>query len=285
MIYAGASSDKSLFALYLVNFLLEKQALQKIYYCDGDNGLSTLKNRKLDIMLENHKNLEYYQCDDSSKYAFFNKLAKSAIDFSHCLIVIDSIRNFIQGDFTKDNAITSFFAPLQELRNKGATIIFLHHQPKQCEEDNQIYKGSTAFIDSCDHAYYLSSKIIKENEEFIILLEPKKFRIANIKAQAFRLNASHLSLESVDYLINSIKEGKEQNTIDFTQEILRDHPQGLKQEELKTFLEKEEEKQGVNILGRNNRWKFLEKYNNIFLKIERQARENGGKPLKIYKPI
>ena len=71
------------------------------------------------------------------------------------------------------------------MRDKGATIIFLHHQPKQYgEENNKIYKGATAFMDSVDEAWYVS-KSFMQNEDSKTLsldLEPQKHRL-DTKAQ------------------------------------------------------------------------------------------------------
>ncbi|WHN18361.1 hypothetical protein QMK11_09555 [Campylobacter jejuni] len=47
------------------------------------------------------------------------------------------------------------FDELQRARDNGATIIFLHHQPKQNQdENNKAYKGATTFLDSVDEGYF-----------------------------------------------------------------------------------------------------------------------------------
>ncbi|WP_257936089.1 hypothetical protein [Campylobacter lari] len=49
------------------------------------------------------------------------------------------------------------FNELQKIRDNGATIIFLHHQPKQKpDENNKVYKGATTFLDSVDEGYFFT---------------------------------------------------------------------------------------------------------------------------------
>ncbi|WP_277620714.1 hypothetical protein [Campylobacter blaseri] len=44
---------------------------------------------------------------------------------------MDSIRDFMRGDMTKDKDVIPVLENLKSLRSKGATVIFLHHQTKQ----------------------------------------------------------------------------------------------------------------------------------------------------------
>ena len=51
----------------------------------------------------------------------------------------------------KDNQVISILDYLKKLRDIGATVIFLHHQPKQPsnqKEKSKTYKVSTTFADS-----------------------------------------------------------------------------------------------------------------------------------------
>ena len=180
MIYASAGAGKSLFTLYLAKFLLQENKFSQIHYLDADNSPRVLKDRNLNQILDSFKDsFHYYFIDKPKNGDILTNLSKSN-DLDGVLIIIDSIRNFINVDFTKDDKITSFLDKLQKLRNLGATIIFLHHQPKQSDdENNKAYKGSTAFMDSVDEGYYLS--LIKEHSilglsELFFTLEPQKFR-------------------------------------------------------------------------------------------------------------
>lgn len=144
MLYAQAGSGKSYFALYLSKFLLENGKIRQVFYLDADNGKPTLKGRQVDKFIS-MPNFEYIVENKPNKYTIFKHLKRSN-DLENALIVIDSVRNFIKDDFNKDNMMIKFFDELQVLRDRGATIIFLHHQPKQIQdENNKLYKGQRLF--------------------------------------------------------------------------------------------------------------------------------------------
>ncbi len=240
MIYASAGSGKSYFAQYLSKFLLENGRIQGVFYFDGDNSKASLKERDCE-KLTRITNLYYFNPQDSSKSTLFDELLK-ADDLTNILIVIDSIRNFITEDFNKDFKVMKPLNKLQTLRDNGATIIFLHHQPKQRQdENNKTHKGATAFLDSVDEGYFLYSKESENSKddsesEFIIILEPQKKRFPT-KPQAFRLDTLNLSLESVEYL-KYAETSKAHITLNLAKEILSTQ-NNLCQQDLEVCLEKE----------------------------------------------
>ena len=192
MLYAQAGSGKSYFALYLSKFLLENGKVKQVFYLDADNGKRTLKERQIDKFIQ-IPNFIYYAENNPNKYTIFKHLQKAS-DLENILIVIDSVRNFIKDDFNKDNMMIKFFDELQILRDSGATIIFLHHQPKQIQDkNNKLYKGATTFLDSIDEGYFLHKIDIKEYEEFVILVEPQKRRDAT-NPHAFKINTLNLNV-------------------------------------------------------------------------------------------
>lgn len=275
MIYAEAGSGKSYLALYLAKSLLEQGKVKEVIYLDGDTNEQLLKERGgKEFIKLSHFN--YIYANNKSKYSIFKDLEYSC-DLENSLIIIDSIRNFINIDFTKDNLMSMFFDALQKLRDKGATIIFLHHQPKQLQdENNKLYKGSTAFMDSSDEGYFLYNKIIKENEEYILLLEPQKQRFKT-KPQAFKINALNLSLEKVPYL-KYAETQKAQITLSLIQENLSEFKEnGLSQQDLANKVKSRVEKDYIEIVGRNALWSLLDKYKGVYFNISYEAKENGGK--------
>lgn len=279
MIYAGAGSGKSYFALYLSKFLLENNKIDNIFYLDADNSKSSLKERKVETFLE-LLNLHYYFVNNHNKYTIFKDLQQA--NLKNTLIVIDSIRNFIKDDFNKDCAMVKFFDELQRLRDSGATIIFLHHQPKQMQdENNKIYKGATAFLDSVDEGYFLNKKDIKENEEFVVLLESQKRRF-NVKPHAFKINSVNQNFEFADYL----KYGESQKaciTLNLVKEILSENKEGLNQQDLASQIKKRVELDYIEIIGRNSLWKLLDKYKDIYFNINYESPQNKGGKKKIFK--
>ncbi len=281
MIYAGAGNGKSYFVLYLSKFLLENNKIKNIIYLDADNSKNSLKERKAETFLQ-MPNFHYYFANNHNKYTIFKDLQQA--NLKDTLIIVDSIRNFIQDDFNKDFAMVKFFDELQRLRDNGGTIIFLHHQPKQMQdENNKIYKGATAFLDSVDEGYFLNKKDIKENEEFIILLEPQKRRF-NVKPHAFKINTTNQNFEFADYL----KYGENQKaciTLNLVKEILSENKEGLNQQDLATQIKKRVELDYIEIIGRNSLWKLLEKYKDIYFSITYESSQNRGGRKKIFKII
>lgn len=273
MLYAQAGSGKSYFALYLSKFLLENGKIRQVFYLDADNGKPTLKGRQVDKFIS-IPNFEYITENKPNKYTIFKHLKRSN-DLENALIVIDSVRNFIKDDFNKDNMMIKFFDELQVLRDSGATIIFLHHQPKQIQdENNKLYKGATTFLDSVDEGYFLHKIDIKEYEEFIILVEPQKRRDAT-KPHAFKINTLKLSFESVNYLKYG-ENHKAQITLNLVKDILSECDK-LCQQDLASKIKRKIEQDYIEIVGRNALWKLLDKYKGILWEITYEPQEKGGK--------
>lgn len=126
MIYASAGVGKSLLSLELAHFLAKQTDVSKIIYLDGDNSKAALSARGLDEILEsNGTKLEYYLVNHNKQISMFNKL--QTYNLNNVVIIIDSIRNFINFDIKDDIKTTRFLHKLQGFRKQGATIIFLHH--------------------------------------------------------------------------------------------------------------------------------------------------------------
>lgn len=282
MFYAAAGSGKSYFVLYLSKFLLEKGKIQRVYYFDGDNSKASFKGRNGDKFIQN-PNLCYYNELGNKKFTLFDALSK-ANDLSNTLIVIDSIRNFITGDFNKDVKVMKTLNKLQTLRDNGATVIFLHHQPKQKEdENNKTYKGATSFLDSVDEGYFLYSKPNKQNKnEFIIITEPQKHRFQT-EPKAFKLNILNLSLENVDYL-QYAETQKAQVSINLVKEILNEHKK-LCQQDLVNKIKRKIEEDYVEIVGKNTLWNLLDKYDGVKWKITYQSSQTRGGKKKFFENI
>ncbi|MSN96462.1 hypothetical protein F1B92_04620 [Campylobacter sp. FMV-PI01] len=67
-LYAMPRSGKSITALYLAIYMLEKEVVKKVIYVDMDNGLGTLKNHGIEQILTKYKNqLKYISSAKKSK--------------------------------------------------------------------------------------------------------------------------------------------------------------------------------------------------------------------------
>lgn len=293
MIYAQAGSGKSYFSIFLSLYLLKNNTINEVFYLDADNGLSTVKERNGDkwIDLANDK-LVYLSSEcigDYTKSILTVELVKSLENepkdcLKGKLVIFDSATNFISGDLSADYKVRPVLDNLQTLRDYGANVIFLHHQPKQPlnkDENNGLYKGATAFIDCVDYAYQLSAKKISD-DKMLILLTARKSRNLE-KNQAFILDNTTLNLEFVDYDDYSMSD-KELDTIEVIQEILNENKAGISKRELIKKVVERAKFNLIEILGDNALRSFLPKLNNKFLTFEKTD-EKRRNSLEIYRPL
>ena len=274
MIYAGAGSGKSMFVLHLCNYIFKnKTSIDEIFYFDADNGADVLQNRHADQIVENSDGkLKYILANSLSRFNFFknfNKKVKPG-ELKNKLIIIDSIRNFIKGSLTKDENITKFMADLQGLRDKGATVIFLHHQPKQgLDKNDENYKGATAFMDSVDEAFYLQNEtenaFVNENE-MILSLKPKKKR-TNTKEAVVLIYTKKLELKFIEDDFFGLSE-KEKISLQLAKEVI-DQKGEISQSDLAMAIQKLANKNYLEIVGRNTLWKLFDKFNGKLFTIKR----------------
>ncbi|CAM2809012.1 AAA family ATPase [Campylobacter hyointestinalis] len=289
MIYASAGSGKSWFALALAKYILEQELLRtgeefakngifnskcEVYYLNADNSERTLKNRNIEVLTK-YDNFSLTPIKGENKEEVINKLAKS--NLTNKIIIFDSIRNFM-GDinFNDDSAVTRFMDKLQQMRDNGGTIIFLHHQPKQTDgENNKLYKGATAFADSVDEAYFLNKVEFDDESKFLsFCLEPQKRR-DETKTLSCRVDTDFLNLLIMDEtktLQLSLNE-KEKITIDLVCEIL-DTSGVINQGTLAKKLDSLAKDRAVEVLGLNSLWRLLNKFENIYFKIDKAKAKN-----------
>ena len=130
MFVARPGVGKSLMALALCNMLLDAKKVKRVFYLDGDNSHITIKSRNIDLVKDKFGNrLNYFiELSDLDLYRIITELKKK--DLADFLIIFDSIKNFIIGDRNSHKDVTELMNILKELRNNGASIVFLHHQNK-----------------------------------------------------------------------------------------------------------------------------------------------------------
>lgn len=300
-IYAKGGAGKSYFVVNLCKWLLDNKKVTQIFYIDGDNGLGVYSRRKLDFLLEEYENIFYiggYVRNKKGKYLNKRYLLEDLdedIDnrpnfLQDTLFVIDSIRDFIGGDMAKDNVVIPKLDNLKKFRENGATIIFLHHQPKQPsnpDENNQAYKGATAFNDSVDEAWYFANKTKSDDakNKLVVTLEPQKRR-DDTKPQAFIVDTAGIAnLTKVDYDLYSLSE-KEQITLDYAIDIINDNPSGIKSSDLIEGIRKYAKDDKVDIIANNNDLhKFLHRYNGKEYYIQKGNNFGKGRPPLYFKPL
>ncbi|MCT7647828.1 DnaB-like helicase N-terminal domain-containing protein [Aliarcobacter butzleri] len=169
MFVARPGVGKSLMALALCNMLLESGKIERVFYLDGDNSRITIKSRNIELLKNKFGNkLNYFiELSDSDMYRIIKELKKK--DLTDFLIVFDSIKNFIIGDRNSHKDVTELMNILKELRNNGASIVFLHHQNKLNKDFNSAFSGSSAFMEDVAIAYELQKNEDKQTYIFVPL--------------------------------------------------------------------------------------------------------------------
>jgi hypothetical protein len=124
------------------------QTLKMPVYCvDFENPLSFLKERVEKIGASENLWIWHISNEtppprlDSKDWELYKQLPPG-------LIIIDSFRASHLSDENNSKDMAIIMSRLKELREKGFTIVLLHHTPKGNEG---IYKGSTAILDLADH--------------------------------------------------------------------------------------------------------------------------------------
>lgn len=207
LIYARGGQGKSWLMLAIALKLLDELQVSECLYLDMDNSRATLKDRKMDELLEEYPNLYYIHrssIEGSPRDFLYNLADTSKVNsefFEDKLVIIDSIRDFTEGkDINSDKDIIPLMNKLKDLREAGSTVIFLHHTTK--EGEGKTFKGSTSFRDSVDVAYSLSSK--RKKNILTYELEVDKDRIS-VENCLFELDTKEMSLTSENLLLNASK--------------------------------------------------------------------------------
>lgn len=205
MFAARPAEGKSVTTFSFVHMILLNSKVSKVIYLDGDNGLTTIKERNVHIVKEKHGDkLVYLQGLKSSEFNIVIKnLLKSNLD--DILIVFDSIKNFMQGgDRDKNRDVSKVMEILKTLRNNGATVIFLHHSNKPSKDiDELMYAGSSAWEEDSTNAFILKNN--KDKKAFIFI--PIKMRSGDLKEIAFTYCEYSHTLNQID--LDTAKETNE----------------------------------------------------------------------------
>ena len=203
MIVSRPGIGKSLISVALCNMFLVDLKIARVIYLDGDNSAMTIKTRKIHKLKEKHGSIFNYifELTTSDLYKIIGELKnKNLIDF---LIVFDSVKNFIIGDRNSHKDVTELMNILKELRNNGASIVFLHHQNKLSKDFNSAFAGSSAFMEDISLAYELKKNENKQTYIFIPLKD--RNNISNYIAFTYNQDNT-LSKVDIDYAMETKEE-------------------------------------------------------------------------------
>jgi AAA domain len=272
MLFSKAGQGKSYFVLCICLMLLDEKKIRRVIYLDFDNPTVTLKNRKLDEIIDNYgEQILYVHSSKACRPSDFLETLSSVEakdSLKDSLVVIDSIRDFTSGkDINTDKDIIPLMSKLKALRDMGSTVIFLHHSKKSSEFNE--YKGSSSFIDSIDCAYGLAKKKGAEATKVTIILTVEKDRLP-ISNVSFELDTGTKQLVRLDYELSSMSES-ETEFVGKIKNVLAQHPDSISQNALL-------EKAGYRKDDKTGR-KLLDKFEDKFWLVE-QSGQN-----KLYKPL
>jgi len=222
MLVARPATGKSLIAISVSNMLLSEAKIEQVYYLDNDNSKVTLKSRNVHIIKQNFgdKFRYFVALQDSDFFQIIEKLKKT--DLSDCIIVFDSITNFISGDRNSHADVSTILKDIKNLRNNNATVLFLHHQSKLNKDFNSDFAGSSAFLEDISCAYRLS----KNEDKDALILHVLKDRNHMLSDVAFLYNDGNtltkLDLQSALETNEDI--GMRDMIVDFIQSCKQNRP-------------------------------------------------------------
>jgi len=196
MIAAKASTGKSHTAIGLANHAVENGG-KRVVYLDGDNGITTLKDRGIDLLKIKHgEKFRYIHESKASKSQMFSivdKLTKT--DLTGTFIIFDSIKNFITGDRDKNKDVSKTMDILKSLRRQGATVLFLHHTSRPTKDLEELrYAGSSAWEEDTSNAFILKRNAYRNTFIFV----PFKARVGDLQEIAFTYCLDTHTLTKVD---------------------------------------------------------------------------------------
>ena len=198
MIAAKPSSGKSLTTMAFANMALEKNDIDYVFYFDLDNSLTTLKERNIqELITKWAKRLQYIHPSFVEKPIIWRMIKElQTRDLTNCLVVFDSAKNFmIGGDRDKNKDVSKVTEIFKAMRNKGSTVLFLHHTNKPNKDlNNLIYAGSSAWEEDSSNAFILHQNDYKKS----FLFTPFKNRIGDLEPTAFKYNQNH-TLTKIDF--------------------------------------------------------------------------------------
>jgi hypothetical protein len=128
----------------------------KVLYLDGENPLYTVKQRLLDLGIQETGDLTIWGGWNLSPPQ--GPQSRLLIDFARehrPLIIFDSLIEFHPGSEQSSTETRAFMKHFRALANLGATIVVLHHSGKA--ETAKIYRGSSDIKAAVDTAYQLES--------------------------------------------------------------------------------------------------------------------------------
>ena len=179
--------------------------------------------------------------------------------YANSLLIIDNIRNFIDGNMSHDNEVMPTLNALQVVRENSAGVWFLNHQNKQSfiDENNKAFKGATSFFDSVDELFFVQKHKIKD-----VTLENMK-QCHNTKPQALIINTATQEIIFDDYFIYTMND-KQSQALEYAKEIIVKNQNGINLKNLTNEIKRMAKIDEVQVCGINALKKLLMQFDRKF---------------------
>jgi AAA domain len=129
-----------------------------VLYLDAENSRKRITKRFERLHITDGPNFKYVGLHTFG--AIINYVSPDIIKWvESCkvkpIIVIDSLRAYLQGDESSSKDIRAFFMKVDQLKNAGAAVIIIHHTGKG--ENTKEYRGSSDIKAAIDVGYVLTN--------------------------------------------------------------------------------------------------------------------------------
>lgn len=161
-IVGAPNVGKSAFSFACTNRLFKYEKINKLLYFDADNPISYVKDRILKLINDyGEDKIKYYNGLNSSPKEMneiLSMLSTVKGGGEKVLIVIDSLKFFLNGSMNEDKIVSPFYDTLKTVRDRfKATIIVLHHTRKSKDDEGKLtYNGSQSVESSTDNMIMLT---------------------------------------------------------------------------------------------------------------------------------
>jgi len=215
MFAAKPGGGKSLTTVAMSNMSLSNKDVELVFYFDLDNSATTLKKRGIDKLIKKWgNNFQYISLlkkkngKSISKrivWSIIKKLQNSNLDDT--LIIFDSAKNFLESgmDRDKNKDVSPLLDLFKSLRNKGASIVFLHHTNKPQRDIETQFAGSSAWTEDASNAFILTQNEYKKS----FIFTPIKNRIGDLNEVAYIYFEDKHQLQEIDIIFAKETEEEE----------------------------------------------------------------------------
>ncbi|MBD3839980.1 MAG: AAA family ATPase, partial [Epsilonproteobacteria bacterium] len=166
-IVGAPNVGKTAFTFAVANMLLQQGKIDTVLYFDADNPISYVKDRLIKMINTYGENrVRYYNGMTSSAKEMLSILETLSLvsngSGAKILVVVDSLKFFINGSMNDDKIVSPIYDTLKLLRDRFApTIIVLHHTRKSKDDEGKLtYNGSQSVEASTDNMLMLTKDYV-----------------------------------------------------------------------------------------------------------------------------